>query len=80
VHTIGEVIGRHIEFHELSPDEFHKEAAETWPPVVLDMLLAAWAATVGQPAYVTSTVLDVTGSPARTFAQWASDHAAAFAS
>ena len=34
------------------------------------MLLAAWGATMGQRAFVTSTVADVTGSPARTFRQW----------
>jgi hypothetical protein len=42
------------------------------------MLLAAWKATLGQPAFVTSTVSDVIGSPARTFRHWAADHAAAF--
>ena len=49
-----------------------------WPAPVVDMLLAAWKATLGQPAFVTSTVSDVLGSPARTFRQWAADHAAAF--
>jgi hypothetical protein len=42
------------------------------------MLLAAWEATIGRPAFVTSTVHDVVGSPPRTFRQWATDHAAAF--
>jgi hypothetical protein len=42
------------------------------------MLLAAWGATIGHPAFVTSTVADVVGSPARTFHQWAADHAEAF--
>jgi hypothetical protein len=44
----------------------------------VDMLLAAWEATMGVPAFVTSTILDVAGSPPRTFAQWATDHAQAF--
>jgi hypothetical protein len=43
-----------------------------------DMLLKAWAAAKGQPALVTSTVAEVTGRPARTFAEWARDHAAEF--
>jgi hypothetical protein len=42
------------------------------------MLLAAWKAAVGQPAYVTSAVKDITGSPARTFRSWAEDHVEAF--
>jgi uncharacterized protein YbjT (DUF2867 family) len=79
VRIIGDAIGRRIEFVELSPDEFRQETAATWPRPVADMLLAAWGATIGLPAYVTSTVLDVTGAPARTFAEWASEHAGAFA-
>ena len=43
-----------------------------------DMLLNAYAAAVGQPAFVTSTVLEVTGVPARSFHEWAIDHAADF--
>jgi hypothetical protein len=42
------------------------------------MLLDAWAAAIGQPAFVTSTVAEITGRPARTFFDWATDHAAAF--
>jgi hypothetical protein len=42
------------------------------------MLLAAWSAAIGRPAYVTSTVADVVGSPARTFCQWVLDHAEVF--
>lgn len=42
------------------------------------MLLAAWHATIGIPAYVTTTIQDVTGKPARTFAQWVTDNAAVF--
>ncbi|MDT7538469.1 MAG: hypothetical protein QOI82_2054 [Actinomycetota bacterium] len=78
VRIIGSAIGRDVRFEELSPEEFRRESAETWPPVVLDMLIAAWAATMGVPAHVTSAVQDITGLPARTFEQWARDHAAAF--
>ena len=76
--AIGDAIGRRIQFEELSPEDFRRETAGTLPPQVVDMLLAAWKATLGRPAYVTSTVFDLTGSPARTFRQWADDHAAAF--
>ncbi len=50
-----------------------------WPTWVADMLLTAYAAAVDRPALVTSAVEEVTGTPARTFHQWASDHAADFA-
>lgn len=79
VHTIGDAIGRALRFEELSPDEFRHETAGTWPDGVATMLLAAWRATLGQPAFVTSAVHDILGSPPRTFYQWAVDHAAAFA-
>jgi len=78
VSIIGSAIGRRIRFEELSPEEFRRETADSWPRPVVNMLLAAWAATIGRPAFVTSTVADVVGSPARTFRQWVVDHADAF--
>lgn len=79
VQAIGDAIKRALRFHELSPDEFRRETAGTWPPSVADMLLSAWRATLGHPAFVTSAVEEITGSPARTFSRWAADNAAAFA-
>jgi uncharacterized protein YbjT (DUF2867 family) len=76
VATIGEVIGRPLRFDEMSPEEARSE----WPvpaPVV-NMLLNAWAAALGQPALVTSTVAEITGTPARTFRDWVTDHAEKF--
>ena len=78
VRAIGDAIGRTLHFDELSPDDFRREAEGTWPPGVADMLLNAWQATVGRPAFVTSSVREIIGSPPRTFLQWAVDHAAAF--
>ncbi|MFD4648070.1 NAD(P)H-binding protein [Streptomyces sp. NPDC058441] len=78
VGVIGDVLGRHIPFEELSPDEFRRATEGVWPGPVVEMLLDAWGATVGRPAYVTSTVADVVGAPARTFRQWVSEHADAF--
>src|SRR5262245_40094331 len=78
VRTIGEVIGRHVAFEELAPDGFRRETEETWPRPAVEMLLAAWDATMGHPAYVTSTVFDILGSPPRTFRAWVADHASAF--
>jgi uncharacterized protein YbjT (DUF2867 family) len=78
VGVIGAVLGRQIRFEELSPEEFRRETAGSWPSPVVERLLAAWGATIGRPAYVTSTVADVVGSPPRTFRQWVSDHADAF--
>jgi uncharacterized protein YbjT (DUF2867 family) len=78
VRIIGDVLGRRITFAELSPDDFRRETAGSWPRPVVDMLLAAWSATMGRPAFITSTVFDILGSAPRSFRQWAADHAAAF--
>jgi uncharacterized protein YbjT (DUF2867 family) len=78
VSIIGDVVGRRIGFEELSPDEFRSETEGTWPRSAVDMLLAAWGATMGRPAFVTSTVFDVLGAAPRTFRRWVTDHAAAF--
>jgi uncharacterized protein YbjT (DUF2867 family) len=78
VSVIGGVLDRQIRFEELSPEEFRRETAGTWPDPVVEMLLTAWGATIGRPAFVTSTVADIVGAPARTFRQWVSDHADAF--
>ncbi len=48
------------------------------PALIVDMLLDAWAAALGQPALVRSTVAELTGKPARTFFDWAIDHAGDF--
>jgi len=80
VQSIGDVIGRALRFEELS----HASAREQmlsmrFPPAAADMLLTAYASAVGLPALVTSTVLEVTGRPARSFRDWALDHAGDFA-
>jgi uncharacterized protein YbjT (DUF2867 family) len=78
VGIIADVIGRPLRYEQLSPDAFRRQTTGTWPPAVADMLLAAWAAAVGQPAYLTSAVRDILGAPPRTFRQWVADNAGAF--
>jgi uncharacterized protein YbjT (DUF2867 family) len=78
VATIGEAIGRPIPFEEISPDEFRRQTAGTWPPPVVEMLLSAWGASVDHPAFVTNWVDEVLRRPAKPFAEWAKDNAAAF--
>ena len=78
VEAIGEALGRRLRLEELSPDGFREAVAGRWPERAVEMLLAAWGATLGQRAYVTSTVAKVTGTPARSFREWARDHADAF--
>ena len=77
VAMIGRAIGRDLRIEEISPEETRREWSD-WPPFVVNMLLDAWAAAVGQPALVTSTVAEVTGIRARTFLEWATDYASEF--
>jgi uncharacterized protein YbjT (DUF2867 family) len=76
--TIGRVIGRSLRIEEISPNEARRELLALMPAFIVNMLLDAWAAGIGQPALVTSTVAEITGAPARTFRDWATDHAAEF--
>jgi uncharacterized protein YbjT (DUF2867 family) len=78
VATIGRVIGRSLHIEEIAPDEARRELLTIMPAPVVNMLLDAWAAGIGQPAFVTSTVAEITRAPARTFLDWATDHAAEF--
>jgi uncharacterized protein YbjT (DUF2867 family) len=80
VSTIGDVISRPLRIEEISPDEARREWAKVMPVSVANMLLNAWAASIGRPAFVTSTVGEVTGTPARTFREWVTANAAAFQS
>lgn len=77
--AIGHAIGRPLRAEEISPEEArHALQAMNMPIPVVNMLLNAWAAALGQPAFVTTTIEAITGTPARTFSAWAADHAADF--
>jgi uncharacterized protein YbjT (DUF2867 family) len=76
---IGDAIGRTLEFEEVSPDTARAGVIAAWPASVADMLLSAYAAAVGRPALVTSTLEEITGTAPRVFREWALDHAADFA-
>ncbi|MFJ6903299.1 SDR family oxidoreductase [Streptomyces griseoluteus] len=78
VEVIGNALDRRLGFEEMTPDEFRTLTEGTAPSSVVDMLLAAWRAAVGQPAYLTTAVADILGTAPGTFRQWATDHATAF--
>jgi len=78
VQILGEVLGRPLRLQEMSRAEAERDALPGIPRAAISMLLNAWAAALGQPAYVTSCVEQLTGRPARSFRQWVSDHAASF--
>lgn len=79
VRIIGEVTGRAVRWEELPPEEARRQLLAAWgDPGFVDSALATWAGLVTQPEPVTRTVEEVTGRPARTFRQWAADHASDF--
>jgi uncharacterized protein YbjT (DUF2867 family) len=80
ISIIGSVIGRSLRIEEPTPDEARRELLRIGPLPAVNMLIAAWAAAIGQPAHVTTTVAKITGRPARTLAEWTKDNAGEFRS
>jgi uncharacterized protein YbjT (DUF2867 family) len=79
VHAIGDAIGRPVRWEELPPDLARQQLLAAWGDAsFVDTALATWAGMITAPEPVTSTVEQVTGVPARTFREWAADHADAF--
>ncbi|NGY58899.1 NmrA family NAD(P)-binding protein [Lentzea sp. NEAU-D13] len=76
--AIGLAIGRTVRFEETTPDDARQGLFADLPPQFVDEIMAAHAAMVTQPEKVTDTVEQLTGTPARTFGEWAADHAADF--
>ncbi|MDJ0341717.1 NAD(P)H-binding protein [Streptomyces sp. H10-C2] len=77
-HAIGEAIGRPVRFEEMPEEEKRRQVLAWLPPSGLDTVMKAWAAMAESPEPVTATVEDLTGTPPRTFREWAADHAADF--
>ena len=79
VHLIGAALGRTLTFQELPPEHVRKGMlAQGLPEEVPDRLLGSLADYAHRPGPTTSTVADLLGRPARTFADWAHDNATAF--
>ena len=76
VRIIGEAIDRPVRWEELPREAARQELADIFGDASFaDIALDAWARFVTQPERVTSTIEEVTGRSARTFRQWATDHA-----
>jgi uncharacterized protein YbjT (DUF2867 family) len=79
VRLIGAAIGRELRWVELPSGMAREHLLREWgDPAFVDGALSYWASLVGHPEPVTDTVERITGHPARTFAQWARDHAGDF--
>ncbi|GAA1288099.1 NAD(P)H-binding protein [Saccharothrix xinjiangensis] len=78
VELIGKAIGREVEFVEQTPAEYRATLDQWSNGELTDQLLRYLSDNDGVPVPVINTVELVTGRPARTFEQWALDHAADF--
>ncbi|MGI5466206.1 NAD(P)H-binding protein [Streptomyces sp. CA-132043] len=81
VRAIGQVLGRPLQWHELSRQEARRRllADDSFPDAFVDPLLDGYADMLAAPhPAITHTVEAVTGTPARTYRAWVSDHAADF--
>ncbi|MCG8477783.1 MAG: NAD(P)H-binding protein [Spirochaetales bacterium] len=79
VRTLSTVLGRDISFIELSRDEMVATwSRDGWSKEDIDFFLAMIENPPIPGDVVLPTVEEVIGTPARTFSQWAREHAAAF--
>ncbi|MER6099593.1 NAD(P)H-binding protein [Streptomyces sp. NPDC001728] len=75
---LAAVTGRPAPHTVVTPEQWKDSVAAYLPEAFADALLSYWAAHDGRPTPVTRTVEELTGRPARTFAQWVTDHEEAF--
>ncbi|MBI3609660.1 MAG: SDR family oxidoreductase [Nitrospirae bacterium] len=81
VQKISAVTGKPSKFVDVPEATWRQEMQSAgFPPPMVDTLLAYFASVKAGRWYATSTVAELLGRPARTFEQWAKDHAAALRS
>lgn len=79
VRAIGVAIGRTLRWEELPREKAREQLITAWGDAAFaDHALDAWAEFVTTPEPVTQTVEQITGTPARSFREWARDHTGDF--
>ncbi|ONI81251.1 nucleoside-diphosphate sugar epimerase [Actinosynnema sp. ALI-1.44] len=79
VALISEAIGRPVRFEEVALDEaIEQMKAAGYPAELVEAVLPAQAEMLDSPEPVNDEVERITGTPARSFQEWAVDHAADF--
>jgi uncharacterized protein YbjT (DUF2867 family) len=75
VQAIGAALGRELRFQELTSSEARSLwLSRGWPPEAVDWMLADTGEWHHEVPTLQHTVEEVTGRPARSYAQWARDH------
>ncbi|MGW6823451.1 NAD(P)H-binding protein [Streptomyces sp. NPDC055005] len=77
--VLSDVLGRDIPVEEITRAEAEREMGRYMPAPVVGSLLDLWAAATVTPVALADTTETLLGTPARTFARWARENAAAFA-
>ncbi|MFE7130668.1 NAD(P)H-binding protein [Streptomyces sp. NPDC057638] len=76
---LSRLIGRRLRFEELDREQARLRLLQRYPRAVVEAFLqSAERQRAEAKAGVVSTVSDLVGRPARTYAAWAADHRAAF--
>jgi uncharacterized protein YbjT (DUF2867 family) len=75
VTIIGDAVGSRPYAVDQPVDEYRDALAAFTGEEFADSSIAYWASLVDEPEPATGTVTEITGRPARTFAEWAADHA-----
>ncbi|MFI5654661.1 NAD(P)H-binding protein [Streptomyces anulatus] len=79
VALISEAIGRPVRSEEVTLDQaIEQMKAAGYPPELVEAILPAQADMLDNPEPVNDEVERITGTPARSFREWAVDHAADF--
>ena len=79
VAIIGTVIGRPLRYQEIPPEAFRQGMIQRGlPQAFVEALIARYARGVGPAETATDEVEKILGRPARTYAEWVAEHAAAF--
>ncbi|MCX5194408.1 NAD(P)H-binding protein [Streptomyces sp. NBC_00249] len=77
--SIATALGREVPFAEISRRQAHAQMAEAFGPAAADAVLDVMGGDVNDELLkVRDTVPHLTGRPARTFHEWATEHAQAF--
>lgn len=78
VRILGAALGRDLTCVPLSDEQTRAELQASMPDPYVEAFWNFYVDGALDESLITSTVTEVTGRPARTFAQWAADHAGDF--
>ncbi|MEV5742950.1 NAD(P)H-binding protein [Microbispora rosea] len=78
VRILGGTLGRALTVEDLDPEPVRAQMSQFMDADFLAALFGLMARAVGKPAPVNGVVEEITGHPARTYAQWTRDHKADF--